>query len=98
MQTQIKLPKEFTEEHRTLEYYNKLIGKRVSDNRMINFIHDKIIGALSVSRRTPKQDFPDTIRYKTETGEMEIDWLVMVKLIEGGYAVDTFGFTYRLVG
>lgn len=97
MADKIKLPKTFTEEHNSVEYFNRLIGKRVCGNKDGIGTSDKIVEALAVRKanRTAKQ--PLEIKYKTETAELTLDWIVVVELVEGGSATDVFGFWYRVI-
>ncbi len=98
MKKTIKLPVKFTEEHNTVEYFNKLIGKKIRKTpSLYDEISGKILGVMAVKRAFPKEDFPDAIRYKTETGHLDINFITMAELIEGGYGRGVYGFEYDLI-
>ena len=72
-----------------------MTGKRVLD--MNGNYSGKIIGVIAIKEQFPRAKYPAKIMYETDMGELTLDWLVMVSLIEGGYAINAFGFTFRIV-
>jgi hypothetical protein len=100
---EIKLPiGGFTDEHKSADYFNRLIGKSIMDSRFLGennkpFIHSKIVGCIRAKRTDLRQNFPDELAYKKEDNtEIIISWLVAVELIEGGFARDAYGFEYAV--
>ncbi len=101
MKKEIKLPEKLTQEHNTLAYFNKLAGKIIrtnADPAPTNGKYGKVITCIQTTQRVPNnKSFPSAVRYKTETFVLEISFLVMCSLIEGGYAMDAFGFEYEVI-
>lgn len=95
---QIKLPDHITAEHKSENYLRRLIGRSLIEYKMMNNIPGNILELTAISHVTNERDFPDKVRYATEfAGEITLDWIVAVALIEGGYARDNFGFEYEIV-
>lgn len=94
----IKIPK-FKSKSEIPLYLNKLIGHQISESRMLGMYSDPIVGLESMGRRSIEQDVPDSVRYKTVGGMIQLDFLVCVQLIENpsSSAYDCFGFEYKVI-
>ena len=97
---EIILPEEFKEEHSSTEYLQKLIGKRVHFWRE-GYTTDKITGlsAIQSSVGYPPHKHPiERLEYEVGSGmKFRLDWIIVVMLIEGGYAQDAIGYKYNIV-
>lgn len=90
------MEKEFTlqPEYATEEYLNRLSKKIISDQR---HFHAYRIQALTHLQKTILQTYPDKVRYQTETGSVDIDFIVAVELIQYGKSKDARGFSYKII-
>ena len=84
-----------------MEYLKKLIGKRVHFWRD-GYTTDKITGLSAIQYsgfNYPPHKHPiERLEYEVGSGyKFKLDYIIVVMLIEGGYAMDALGFKFSIV-
>lgn len=104
MQKEIKLPNEFTSEHTSMDYLKKLIGKKIFHYVSgSGYVSDEIIELSEIMYNNSfkisyREDVIKRLRYECVNGsKFELDYIIAVMLIEGGYAEDAIGFKYGIL-